>query len=182
MANHGVLSGIYSGLTNTYSYLKAQSPDGLTQEKILEAQGKTANAGILNNSFASYLQSNFATVDKNSDGILSEDEVQKLTNNMSTQGLTKEQFTQFAMSGNSGLSQSTIDNILQHFEDMDKNGDGKLTSAEISAFGVDSSKQEKMDEMKHKSATNMSTFYGDDSSSDIGSYSMLSYKYKTNKS
>lgn len=181
MANHGVLSGIYSGLTNTYSYLKSQNPDGVTLEKILETQGKTANSGVMNNTFSSYLQSNFATIDKNSDGILSDDEMQKLTNNMSTQGMTKDQFTQLAMSGNSGLSQETINNILQHFEDMDKNGDGKLTSAEISAFSVDSSKQEKMDEMAHKSATNMSTFYGDDSSSDLGSYSMLSYRYKSSK-
>ena len=38
-----------------------------------------------------------------------------LTNNLSTQGLTKEQFTQLALSGASGLSSSTINNILEHF-------------------------------------------------------------------
>ena len=95
-----------------------------------------------------------------------------LTNNLSTQGLTKEQFAQLAMSGASGLSTATINNILEHFDE-------RITNAEIAAFEVDSAKQEKMDEFTHKFATNMSTFYGDDSSSDTsGAYSMLSYRYK----
>lgn len=184
MANYGALSGIYSGLTNTYSVLASQykDKDGVTLENILDAQGKTSNANILNNSFASYIQNNFANIDKNNDGTLSADEMNTLTNNMSTQGLTKEEFTQLALSGNSGLSTATINNILEHFEDMDTNGDGKITSAEIAAFDIDSSKQEKVDEYAHKSATNMSTFYGDDSSSDTSSYSMLSYRYKKSNS
>lgn len=184
MANYGALSGIYSGLTNTYSVLASQykDKDGVTLENILDAQGKTSNANILNNSFASYIQNNFSNIDKNNDGTLSADEMNTLTNNMSAQGLTKEEFTQLALSGNSGLSTATINNILEHFEDMDKNGDGKITSAEIAAFDIDSSKQEKVDEYAHKSATNISTFYGDDSSSDTGSYSMLSYRYKKSNS
>lgn len=184
MANYGALSGIYSGLTNTYSVLASQykDKDGVTLENILDAQGKTSNANILNNSFASYIQNNFANIDKNNDGILTSDEMTTLTNNMSAQGLTKEEFTQLALSGNSGLSTAAINNILEHFEDMDTNGDGKITSAEIAAFDIDSSKQEKVDEYAHKAATNMSTFYVDDSSSDTGSYSMLSYRYKKSNS
>lgn len=180
--NYGVLSGIYSGLNSTYALLAKQYDGKVSLEDILEAQNKTSNTALVNNSFASYLQSNFASIDKNNDGVITEDEMNTLTNNMSTQGMTKEQFTQLALSGSSGLSQATINNILEHFEDMDTNGDGKLTSAEISAFSVNSSKQEKMDEFAHKAATNISTFYGDDSSSDTGSYSMLSYRYKTNNS
>lgn len=183
MANHGALSGIFNGITNTYSVLAQQYKDGVSLENIVEAQGKTSNANVLNNSFASYLQNNFAKIDTNNDGILTSDEISKLTNNMSTQGLTKEEFTQLALSGTSGLSTATINNILEHFEDMDTNGDGKITSAEIAAFDVNSSKQEKLDEFAHKAATNMSTFYSDGSSSDTsGSYSMLSYRYKKSNS
>ena len=179
MANYGALSGIYAGLTNTYNVLANQYEDGVTLENILDAQGKTSNANIVNNSFASYLQNNFGSIDKDGDGTISADEMSSLTNTMSTQGLTKEEFTQLALSGNSGLSTSTINDILEHFDDMDTNGDGRITSAEIAAFDIDSSKQEKMDEFRHQFATNMSTFYGDDSSSDTaGSYSMLSYRYK----
>lgn len=178
MAN--TLNGITNGLINTYSVLASQYKDGVTAEKILEAQGQTNTNGTstINTTFASYLQNNFSTIDKNNDGTISAEEMQNLTNSMTTQGLTKEQFTQLAMSGNSGLSTATINNILEHFEDMDTNGDGKITNAEIAAFDLDSSRQEKMDEFNHKFATNMSTFYGDDSSDSTSSYSMLSYKYK----
>lgn len=184
MSNHGALSGIYNGLTNTYSVLASQykDKDGVTLENILEAQGKSENANILNSSFASYLQNNFASIDKNNDGKISSEEMSKLTNTMSAQGLTKEQFTQLALSGNSGLSTATINNILEHFEDIDTNGDGKITSSEIAAYDVDSARQEKVDEFAYKAATNMSTFYGDESSSESSSYSMLSYRYKKSNS
>ena len=178
MAN--TLNGITNGLVNTYSVLASQYKDGVTAENIIEAQGQVTTSGTsaVNTTFASYLQNNFSTIDENGDGTISAAEMQEMTSNISTQGLTKEQFTQLALSGNSGLSTATINNILEHFEDMDTNGDGKITNAEIAAFDLDSSKQEKMDEFNHKFATNMSTFYGDDSSDSTSSYSMLSYKYK----
>ncbi len=182
MANHGTLSGINSGLINTYSVLASQYKDGVTLDNIVEAQGKTSNANILNTTFASYLQNNFSSIDSNSDGIISSDEMTTLTNNMTTQGLTKEQFTQLAMSGNSGLSTATINNILEHFEDMDTNGDGKITNAEIAAFDVNSARQEKVDEYAYKFASDMSTFYGSEDSSTPSSYSMLSYMYKKSNS
>ncbi|HIS82614.1 EF-hand domain-containing protein [bacterium] len=184
MSNYGALSGIFSGLTNTYSVLASQykDKDGVTLENLLDAQGKTDNVNILNSSFASYLQNNFASIDKNNDGKISSEEMSKLTSTMSAQGLTKEQFTQLALSGNSGLSTATINNILEHFEDMDTNGDGRITSGEIAAYDVDSARQEKVDEFAYKAATNMSTFYGDESSSEPSSYSMLSYRYKKSDS
>jgi hypothetical protein len=61
---------------------------------------------------------------------------------------------------------------------MDTNGDGRVTSAEISAFSASAAKQEKIDEYNYQKATNMSTFYGSESSSSVDSYSMLSYRYK----
>ena len=101
------------------------------------------------------------------------------TNNLSTKGLTREQLTQLAASGASGISAETISEILEHFDDIDANHDGKITNAEISSYQYSSTKQEKIDEYNYQKATNMSTFYGNDSSSaDVGSYSMLSYRYK----
>ena len=76
------------------------------------------------------------------------------------------------------LARCRTDLLMEHFDEMDTNHDGKITSAEISAFGYEASKQEKIDEYYYKKATNMSTFYGSESSSDVDSYSMLSYRYK----
>lgn len=177
-AGNSLLSGIYSGLTNTYSYLAQLNPSGVTYDSISEARTDSKTSLNVNQSFASYLQNNFANIDKDGDGIIGSDELTNFTNNLSRQGLTKAELIQLAASGASGLSTETLNNILEHFDDMDTNHDGKITSAEITAYGYESSKQEKIDEYNYQKATNMSTFYGDDTSSSVDSYSMLSYRYK----
>ena len=180
MGSSNLFTGIYAGLTNTYAQLAAQNPNGLTLEGISEARNDTENNLTLNQSFASYLQTNFNNIDKDGDGIISQEEMTNLTNMMSTQGLTKAEISQLYASGASGLSTSTINEILEHFDDMDTNHDGRLTQEEISAYSVNSARQEKVDEYTHKAATNMSVFYGSESSDTTSSYSMLSYRYKTN--
>ncbi len=175
--NNGILSGIASGLTSTYSYLASQYPNGLTLENLTEARGKTANLNTLNQSFASYLQTNFANIDKNGDGIITEDEMNNLSNLISTQGLTKAELTQLYASGASGISDSLMTKILENFDEMDTNHDGKITSAEISAYSINCSRMEVEDEFNNRRATDMSVFYGSESSS-TDTYSLLSYKYK----
>ncbi len=183
-SGNSLLTGIYAGLTNTYSYLSQLNPDGVTLDSISKARTDSKNYLNLNQTFASYLQTNFDSIDKDGDGIIGSDEITNFTNTMSAQGVTRAELTQLAASGASGLSTDTINNILEHFDEMDTNHDGRVTSAEISAYSYGASKQEKIDEYAHKRATDMSTFYGDDSSSSsVDSYSMLSYKYKNyNKS
>jgi Ca2+-binding EF-hand superfamily protein len=177
--SNGILSGITSGLTSTYSYLASQYPDGLTLENLTEARTKTSNLNVLNSSFASYLQTNFSSIDKNNDGIISSDEMTTLSNTISSQGLTKSELTQLYASGSSGLSDSTMTKILEHFDEMDTNHDGRITSAEIAAYDVNCARMEVEDEFNNRKATDMSVFYGDSSSSD-SSYNLLSYKYKNN--
>ncbi len=176
--NNGILSGVYAGLTNTYSYLASQYPNGLTLENLTEARTKTTNLGVLNQSFASYLQNNFASIDNDGDGIITADEMNSLSTRISTQGLTKAELTQLYASGASGLSDSTMTKILEHFDEMDTNHDGRITSAEISAYDVNCARMEVEDEFNNKRATDMSVFYGDSSSSS-DTYSLLSYKYKS---
>lgn len=178
--NNGILSGIYSGLSSTYSLLASQYPNGLTLENISEARTKTSNTNVLNQSFASYLQTNFSSIDKNGDGIITSEEMNNLSNTLSTQGLTKEELTQLYASGSSGLSDSTMTKILEHFDEMDTNHDGRITSAEISAYDVNCARMEVEDDFNNRKATDMSVFYGDGSASS-DTYSLLSYKYKSNK-
>ena len=178
--NNGILSGIYSGLSSTYSLLASQYPNGLTLENISEARTKTSNTNVLNQSFASYLQTNFSSIDKNGDGIITSEEMNNLSNTLSTQGLIKEELTQLYASGSSGLSDSTMTKILEHFDEMDTNHDGRITSAEISAYDVNCARMEVEDDFNNRKATDMSVFYGDSSAS-TDTYSLLSYKYKSNK-
>ena len=57
---NSLLAGIYSGLTNTYSYLSAQSPNGVTIDNINKIRTDSKTANLVNQSFASYLQNNFS--------------------------------------------------------------------------------------------------------------------------
>lgn len=175
---NSLLTGIYSGLTNTYSYLAQLNPEGVTLESINKARTDSKNSLNLNQSFASFLQTNFKSIDKDSDGVIGAEEISNFTNILSTKGLTREELTQLIASGTSGLSQDTINKILEHFDEMDTNHDGRITSAEITAYGYSASRQEKEDEFNNQKATDMSVFYGSDSSSGVDTYSMLSYRYK----
>ena len=179
--NNGILSGITSGLKSTYSYLASQYPNGLTLDNLTEARTKTSNLNTINQSFASYLQTNFSTIDKDGDGIITADEMNNLSNMISTQGLTKAELTQLYASGSSGLSESTMTKILEHFDEMDTNHDGRITSAEISAYDVNCARMQVEDEFNNRKVTDMSVFYSDSSSSSADTYSLLSYKYKSNK-
>ena len=176
-----ILAGISSGLSNTYSYIAAQYQNKVTLENINDARVNKNTSAQINQSFASYLQSNFTSIDKDHDGIISADEMNNLTNQMSTQGLTKAELTELYASGASGISTSTMENILAHFDEMDTNHDGRITSEEIAAYDVTCARQKKEDEFNNRKATDMSVFYGnEDTSSDA--YSILSYKYSNNKS
>lgn len=172
-----LISGIYSGLTNTYSYLAAQYSDGVTLDNINAARSDATKANYLNNSFASYLQNNFASIDKDKDGVISSEEMTNLTNRISTQGITKAELTQIYSSGTSGLSSSTVENILNHFDEMDTNHDGRITSEEISGYTLNANKEKMIDEENAKKAANMSVFYANEDATP-DTYSILSYRYK----
>lgn len=173
-----IISNISSGLTNTYAYLASLYPqEGVTYKNITAARNDSTNYLTLNQSFASYLQNNFSTLDKDGDGIISADEMNNMTNTIATSGVSRSELSQLAASGT--YSSEMVSKILENFDEIDSNHDGRVTSAEISAYTYSCNKQEKIDEENYKKATDMSLFYGDDNSStDVSSYSILSYKYK----
>lgn len=169
-----LFTGIYSGLTSTYSVLANENAEGVTLESISAARSNSGLTSSLNQNFASYLQTNFSSLDKDTNGILSATELNEFTNQMSTQGMTQAQLMQLGAA--SGLSTSTLEQVLNHFSEVDANKDGKVTTAEISAYGINSEAEKKKTEYRNQAATNMSTFYGSESTT-ADSSSMLDYKY-----
>jgi len=173
-----ILTGINSGLTNAYAILAQESTSGVTLASI--ATSKTTaltSATGLNQTFAQYMQTNFTALDTNKDGILSSTELTNMTNQMSTQGFTQAQLSQLGSA--SGLSTEALSEVLGHFTDIDANHDGKVTSGEITAYNLTSAMEKKKTEFSNRAATtDMSVFYGDDSSSnEADSSSMVDYKY-----
>ncbi len=181
MASSGssIVTSITSGLSNTYAYLASLYPqDGVTIKNITAARNDNKNYLTLNQSFASYMQNNFKSFDKDGDGKISAEEMNKFASTISTAGVSREELSQLAMSG--AYPKDMVSKIIENFEEIDTNHDGRVTSAEISAYTYSCSKQEIIDETNYRKATSdMSMFYGDDSSStDVSNYSILSYRYK----
>ncbi len=176
-----IISSLNSGLSNTFAYLSSLYPkDGVTYQNITAARNDTTNYLTLNQPFASYLQNNFASFDKDGDGVISAEEMNKFSQTLSTSGVTRNELSQLAASG--AYSASSISKILDNFDQIDTNHDGRVTNAEIAAYTYDCSKQEKIDEYNYKKAADMSIFYGSDASEDVSEYSILSYRYKNFKS
>ena len=169
-----MFAGINSGLTNTFAQLSGQYAEGITLDNLNKS---LSNSNVINNpfgsTFASYMTNNFNQIDSNNDGKISANEVQELMSQMATQGLTREQI--IALAGSSGMSTSLQETVLNHFEQIDKNKDGKVTNQEIQAYGVESDFEKQKLADRNRLIGNMSMYYDIDSSSDEGS--LLDYRY-----
>ena len=163
-----------SGLTNAFSQLSGQYSDGVTLDnlnKALTNSNYLTNSG-LNGTFASYMTNNFNAIDSDSDGKISANEIQNLMSQMATQGLTREQI--IALAGSSGMSTSLQETVLNHFDQIDKNKDGKVTNQEIQAYGVESDLEKQKTADRNRIVSNMSMYYDIDNVSDS---SLLDYRY-----
>ena len=168
-----MFTGINAGLTNAFAQLTGQYSDGVTLENLNKA---LTNSNFIigaysNGTFASYLTNNFSAVDKDANGTISADEIQKLMSNMAQQGLTREQI--MALGASSGLSSSLQETVLNHFNEIDKNKDGKVTNQEIQAYGVESNLEKQKLADRNRLISNMSMFY----EVDTDDSSLLDYRY-----
>lgn len=172
-----LFTGLNSGLTNTFSLLTGQYGD-LTLENL---NNSLTNNNVLannpaGNTFAAYMTNNFNSIDADADGKISASEIQDLMSQMATQGLTREQIA--ALGSSSGMSTSLQETVLNHFNEIDANKDGKVTNQEIQAYGVNSDLERQKIEDRNRMVNNMSMFYDVDSKYEG---SLLDYKYLDNK-
>lgn len=169
-----MFTGINSGLTNAFAQLTNQYSDGVTLENLSKALSNTnfINSSVSNGTFASYLTNNFNAVDSDADGKISAAEIQNLMSQMSAQGLTREQI--IALGASSGISSSLQETVLNHFNEIDKNKDGKVSNQEIQAYGVESDLEKQKIADRNRVVNNMSMYYDIDSNYEG---SLLDYKY-----
>ena len=173
-----MFTGINANLSNTFAQLSSQYSDGLTLDNLQEALTNNNLKNVnYNATFASYMTNNFNALDKDGDGKISANEIQDIMTNMATQGLTREQI--ISLGGASGLGSSLQETVLSHFDQIDKNKDGKITNQEIQAYGVESDleKQKKAD--RNRLISSMSMYYDIENSNDDSS--LLDYRYLDNK-
>lgn len=163
LSGSGLISTAVSGLNSTYGILASQNTDGkgLTVSNLTNMSTAVLNQlGGTGNSFVSYLTTNFGSMDKNHDGVVSADELQTAVTNMQTQGLTKDQISNLCSTLSGSKSYQTV---LENFDKIDKNGDGRVTDAEIKAYSYKAQRQKMDTEFNGVKASNMSIYYTDDS-------------------
>lgn len=160
----------YFGLQNAYQMALQDGATGITQNDLLNSGSKYLYYGNSNAaSFSSYLTTNFKGIDKNKDGTISSDEMSNVITSMGQQGLTYEQL--MTAGSSAGMSSQDLNAILTNFRQIDRNGDGKISSTEISYYSTNKKVNDKISELKNKISSNVSIFYPDDSDDNSSSSS-----------
>ena len=171
-----LFSGVNAGVRNSYAVLSNMYSDGLSQKNLSKAMTNTTLLqSPYGTTFASYLSQNFGTLDKDGNGKLSEKEVNKLMDQISNKGLTREQVT--SLGAMSGISANTQATIMDHFNEIDTNHDGYVNSGEVQAYILQSKLENRKQEDNQKMINRTSLFYGDDNADSKTYTSLLSYKW-----
>lgn len=156
-----LLASAMSGLSATYSTLMSNSSSGkgislddlsnLTSNQLL-------NLGN-NYSFVQYLTTNFASLDKDGDGEITGKDMQNLMNTMQSKGLTYNEIQSLCSSGNG--DSSLLSTVLTYFNKIDANGDGRITSDEITKFTYECQRYDIEAKYKSYKASSASLYYND---------------------
>ncbi len=83
---------------------------------------------------------------------------------MSQQGLSYDELMQLCYSGSAS---SQLEEVLANFQDIDANGDGRVTNAEIAGFSMDQEIEEMEENHPKFQATNISNYVDNDTSSSV---------------
>ena len=165
-----LLASALAGLSSTYSTLmssKTSEGKGLTLDDLANVSNNTIlNLGS-NYSFLQYLTTNFAKLDKDGDGQITGADLNNVMNTMQSQGLTYSEIQSLCASGNG--DQSLLSTVLTYFNKIDANGDGRITSEEITKFTYDNKRYEVEAKYKSFKASNTSLYYNDGVEDDTSS-------------
>lgn len=154
LSGQGLMAQAIYGLTNNFAVLSAGASGGLTLEQIINPSDQV-NKNNINASFQSYLTQNFSNIDADGDGKISATDLQQYTNQLSQKGLSYEELMQLCYSGNAS---STLEEVLNNFQEIDKDGDGRVTNQEIAAYGMEEEMEEMEENYPKFQATNISNY------------------------
>ena len=159
----GLFTQATTALSSTFTALAESNSGAVTLQSLKKAVSEKSNDNSLNTSFISYLSTNFSSIDKNGDGTIDESDMNNYLSNMSRQGITYEEIATLCASNGSS---SLVNTVLTYFDEIDKNGDGRVTSEEIAAFSMEEERDKLEDEFGKFRPSSMSIFYGPEESAD----------------
>ncbi len=165
-----LISSALSGLTTTYSTLVSSSSSsgkGLTLDDLSNVSSSTLVSLGSNYTFLQYLTNNFSSLDKDGDGEITSTDLNTLMTTMQAQGLTYSELQSLCSSGSGDTT--LLSTVLTYFNKIDANGDGRVTSDEITKFSYDCQKEEAEQKYKSFKATSASLYYSDGVEDDTSS-------------
>ena len=160
-----LFTGAISGLNSNY-LLMLNGGTGLTLDNLLNLSSENLNYSV-NQSFRSYMLTNFNQIDIDGDGTISQEDLSGYTTKLQTQGMTYNELSQLCSSG--GTMSSLLDTVLSNFNEIDTNHDGRVTQSEINAYRINEEIKEVKEKYPKIDPTKMSMFYETDTSNDTKS-------------
>lgn len=158
-----LFSGAISGLNSNYLLL-LNGANGLSLENILNPD-ENALKYTVNQSFRSYLMTNFNNIDMDGDGQITSKDMTNYTAKLKTQGMTYNELTQLCANGSSSMS-SLLDTVLSNFNEIDTNHDGRITQGEINAYRINQEIKDIKEKYPKINPDKMSMFYETTSTQD----------------
>lgn len=158
MANYSgtsLFTSAISGLNSNYLLL-LNGGNGLTLDKILHPETDAIKYSV-NQSFRSYLMTNFNQIDMDGDGKISSADFKNYSTKLSTQGMTYNELSQLCTTGGTSMS-NLLDTVLSNFNEIDANHDGRVTQGEINAYKVNREIKKVKEEYPKIDPTKMSIF------------------------
>ncbi len=165
-----LLASAMAGLTNTYSTLMSAhstSGKGLTMNDLANVSTNTILSLGSNYSFLQYLTTNFASLDKDGDGEITGNDLNNLMSTMQSKGLTYNEIQSLCTTGQG--DSSLLSTVLAYFNKIDANGDGRVTSEEITKFSYDCQRYDIEAKYKSFKASSTSLYYNDGVEDDTSS-------------
>lgn len=145
-----------TGLNSNY-LLMLNGSDGLTLEGLLNPSDDTIKYTV-NQTFRSYMMTNFNQMDMDGDGKIGTDDVNNYVTRLKTQGMTYNELSQLCANGGSTMS-SLLDTVLSNFTQIDTNHDGRVTQSEINAYRINEQIKDVKEKYPKINPTQMSMFY-----------------------
>ena len=163
----GLFTQATSGLSSTFTALAESNSGSVTLQALKKAVSSNSSkeGQSLNSTFLSYLTTNFSSIDQNGDGTIDENDMNTFLDNFSRKGMTYEEVATLCATNGSN---SLVNTVLTYFDEIDTNGDGRVTNAEITAFSMEEEHDRLTDEYGKFRPTSMSVFYEADKSADDG--------------
>lgn len=165
-ANALFMNAVY-GFNTTYQQLMGSNSQGITLDNL----NSTTNVNYSTMPFLNYMKTNFKDLDTDNNSTISPTEIQKLMNDFQMNGLSYAQLMQLSSSGAMGADTTSLSQVLQNFQKIDRNSDGKISLAEINAYNTSTEIAEKKDKLKEIKKNDISLFYSDDDSTSVESTS-----------